>query len=349
VISIYDVTNLYRVPLVLQSQSVSDILIKRLNLPVRASEGDIATLTAWTNIANINDKIMEESKEDAVQLAFVGKYTGLADAYHSVIKAIEHAAMAIERRVEMIWIESSHLEEPEEPAVEETSPTSGRKRSDSFKTTASQMQTQYDIAWEALRKCHCVLVPGGFGDRGIKGKINAIQYARTEKVPFLGICLGMQLGVIEYAQNVLGWADATSSEFDPSTQRPVVMYMPEIAKDQMGGNMRLGSRRTILKSNDCLASKVYGGVMSVEERHRHRYEVNPELVPALEKEGLIFSGQDETGERMEVTELRDDHPFYLGTQYHPEFKSRPGKPSAPFLALCAAGAEFQAKSKSKSK
>jgi len=338
VISVYDVSNLYRVPLVLQTQGVADILINRLNLPVRTTISDTPVLSSWQRIADTEDKIHAEPKEDAIQLAFVGKYTGLQDAYHSVLKAIDHAAMSIERRIEVIWIESSHLEEAEPKG---DTPTS-RSRSNSIKTTASEVQTQYDVAWTALRNADCVLVPGGFGDRGINGKINAIQYARTQKVPFLGICLGMQLGVIEYAQNVLGWADATSAEFDPSSQNPVVVFMPEIAKDQMGGNMRLGSRRTLLKNDKCLASKVYGGTMSVEERHRHRYEVNPEVAPTLEKAGLLFTGQDETGIRMEIIEI-EDHPFYFGCQYHPEFKSRPGKPSPPFLALAVAGQEFQAK------
>jgi len=339
VVSVYDVTNLYRVPMVLQSQGVADLLIRRLNLPCPHEIGDTPVLASWMKLADSNDTAAAESDEDAIKLAFVGKYTGLQDAYHSVLKAIEHSSMAMERRIQVVWIESSHLEEPTEDDA-----SSPRQRSGSAKSTRIEMTTDYDTAWQKLRESHCVLVPGGFGDRGVNGKVAAIQYARENAVPFLGICLGMQLGVIEYARNVLGWADATSAEFDPSTTRPVVMYMPEISKDQMGGNMRLGSRRTLIKSDSCLASKVYGGVMSVEERHRHRYEVNPELVPQIEKAGLNFTGQDETGQRMEITEL-PEHPFYIGVQYHPEYKSRPGKPSPVFLAHAMAAAEYQAKLK----
>lgn len=341
VASVYDVSNLYRVPLVLQTQGITDLLVKRLDLQVKHELGDTPSLQSWVKLADSEDKCINEPVEEAIHLAFVGKYTGLQDAYHSVLKAIDHTQMEMERRIEVVWIESSHLEEPE-PGNSTAVTMSPRKKSES--KTKREMESQYDTAWKALRAAHCILVPGGFGDRGVNGKIKAIQYARENKVPFLGICLGMQLGVIEFARNVLGQPNATSSEFDPSSQNAVVIFMPEIAKDQMGGNMRLGARRTLIKDPKSLACKVYGGALSVEERHRHRYEVNPEIVAQMETKGMKFTGQDETGQRMEITEI-EDHPFYIGTQYHPEFKSRPGRPSPPFLAHAMAGAEFQKKQK----
>lgn len=182
-----------------------------------------------------------------------------------------------------------------------------------------------------------VLVPGGFGVRGTEGKIQAISWARKKKKPFLGICLGMQLAVCEFARNVLGWQDANSTEFHPESKHPVVIDMPEHNPGQMGGTMRLGKRRTIFKSNTSILRKLYGDAEYVDERHRHRFEVNPELKHHFEERGFHFVGQDIEGERMEVIEL-DDHAYFVGVQYHPEFTSRPIKPSPPYFGLLLAAA-----------
>ncbi|KAM9320154.1 CTP synthase 1 [Gastrophryne carolinensis] len=182
-----------------------------------------------------------------------------------------------------------------------------------------------------------VLVPGGFGVRGTEGKIHAISWARKQKKPFLGVCLGMQLAVIEFAREILGWKDANSTEFNPKTSHPVVIDMPEHNPGQMGGTMRLGKRRTIFHSQNSVLKRLYGGQEYVEERHRHRYEVNPELRHELEAQGLAFVGQDTEGERMEIVEL-EDHPYFVGVQYHPEFTSRPIKPSPPYFGLLLASA-----------
>ncbi|CAA0828254.1 CTP synthase family protein, partial [Striga hermonthica] len=187
-----------------------------------------------------------------------------------------------------------------------------------------------DKAVYFFQNAACILVPGGFGDRGVKGMILAAKYARENRVPYLGICLGMQISVIEIARNVLNLQRANSSEFDDETPDPVVIFMPEGSKTHMGSTMRLGSRRTLLQTPDCLTAKLYHNSEYVDERHRHRYEVNPDMVSILEKSGLKFVGKDESGKRMEILELKD-HPFYVGVQFHPEFKSRPGKPSPPFL------------------
>jgi len=190
--------------------------------------------------------------------------------------------------------------------------------------------------WQVLQKVDGILVPGGFGDRGVLGKVLAIKYAREKKIPFFGICLGMQMAVIEFARNILDMQDANSTEFDEKTQHPVVIFMPEISKTHMGGTMRLGSRETHIDKSS-LAYKLYGKTV-VRERHRHRYEVNPKYISALTKSGLVFSGKDDQKARMEITEL-PDHPFFLGVQYHPEFLSRPTRPCPTFLGFVEASAK----------
>ncbi|GFZ19361.1 CTP synthase family protein [Actinidia rufa] len=160
----------------------------------------------------------------------------------------------------------------------------------------------------------------------------AAKYARENKVPYLGICLGMQISVIEFARSVLGLETANSEEFDAETPNPVVIFMPEGSRTHMGSTMRLGSRRTLFQTPDCITAKLYHNSEYVEERHRHRYEVNPDMISMLEEAGLTFVGKDESGKRMEILEL-PSHPFYVGVQFHPEFKSRPGRPSAPFLGI----------------
>lgn len=197
-----------------------------------------------------------------------------------------------------------------------------------------------------------VVVPGGFGTRGIEGKIIAAKYCRENKIPYLGVCLGMQVMVMEYARTFLKIADATSEEFSKEAgriedEKNVVVFMPEGSKSKMGGTMRLGARETVIKA-DTMANRVYAGNSNgtrVSERHRHRYEVSPAHIDRLEAKGLIFSGRDTTGERMEIVELADsDHPFYFGAQFHPEFKSRPTRPSPPFYCLVAAASGIDTKS-----
>eukprot|EP01118_Nematostelium_gracile_P004856 TRINITY_DN1578_c0_g1_i2.p1 TRINITY_DN1578_c0_g1~~TRINITY_DN1578_c0_g1_i2.p1 ORF type:complete len:615 (-),score=171.56 TRINITY_DN1578_c0_g1_i2:965-2740(-) len=313
VISVHDVSNIYRVPLMLQPQGLTAIMTKVLQIHPKISEPN---LKGWHKLADRYDNILLNKNIKGTKIAVVGKYTHLSDAYLSLTKAITHAALKTELKVIVVWIEATHLE-------------------DSVKTSDPTASTQ---AWEALLSADGILVPGGFGDRGIEGKIKAIEYARVNKKPFLGICLGMQMAVVEIARNVMGWTNATSEEFDANAERKVIIYMPEISKTHMGGNMRLGMRRTLFKQHDCLTSKLYSNPDFVEERHRHRYEVNPTLVPEIEKNTKMrFVGQDETGNRMEIVELAD-HPFFVGVQYHPEFKSRPLRPSPPFVGLLLASA-----------
>ncbi|EFJ14345.1 hypothetical protein SELMODRAFT_268899 [Selaginella moellendorffii] len=247
IFGIHDVSNIWHVPLLLRVCTASQ-----------------PELSQWEQRAQRLDTL-----SSVIRIGMVGKYTGLADSYLSVIKNVDG-----------------------------------------------------------------VLVPGGFGDRGIQGKLLAAKYARENNVPYLGICLGMQIAVIEFARSVLGLDGAHSTEFDPATPHPCVVYMPEISKTRKGGTMRLGARRTLFQTTNCITAKLYGNAMFVDERHRHRYEVNPEMVSSLENAGLCFVGRDETGSRMEIVELAS-HKFYVGVQFHPEFKSRPGKPSPVFLGLIA--------------
>ncbi|TYG44860.1 hypothetical protein ES288_D11G128800v1 [Gossypium darwinii] len=302
ILNIHDVPNIWHIPLLLRNQNAHHSILKQLDLLSIATPPD---LEAWTRMAETFDNLT-----DSVRIAMVGKYVGLTDSYLSVVKALLHACIACSLKPSIDWIAASDLED------------------DSVKSAPEA----HAAAWKTLRNAECVLVPGGFGDRGVSGMILAAKYARENNVPYLGICLGMQISVIEYARSVLGFERANSAEFDKETHNPVVIFMPEGSRTHMGSTMRLGSRRTLFQTTDCVTSKLYCNAQSVDERHRHRYEVNPDMIEVLEEAGLKFVGKDETGKRMEVLEL-PGHPFYVGVQFHPEFKSRPGKPSAPFLGL----------------
>lgn len=309
VLTMHDVSNIWRIPLVMEEQGAHHMICKQLCLP----NSDKLDLSAWKlNIADRWDSLV-----DPVKITLIGKYTGLSDAYLSVIKSLQHACMETRFKLQLEWVEASNLEE-------------GVKTSD---------PEAYEQAWAKLKGADGVLVPGGFGNRGVEGKILAANYARTHKVPYLGICLGMQTAVIEFARNVLGLKEANSTEFAPATSQPAVVFMPEVSTTHMGGTMRLGARRTVLQTVSCLSARLYQKEMYIDERHRHRYEVNPDLVPKLEEAGMVFVGRDETGERMEILELANNptnHPYFVAAQFHPEYKSRPTKPSPLFLGLILA-------------
>lgn len=248
-----------------------------------------------------------------VKIGIVGKYTGSVDSYLSVVKALHHASVEADLKLEIVWIESTDLERELDKTTDE----------------------MYKNAVTKLESVDGVLCPGGFGDRGIRGIEAAATFCRTTKVPFFGICLGMQIATIEFCRNVLKMADANSEEFDPNTPNKVVVFMPEMNTEQLGGTMRLGNRATIIRDKSSLAYKLYDQEPVIYERHRHRYEINPNVVPAMESEGFKFTGQYERGQRMEIAELRG-HPFYFATQYHPEFTSRPIRPNPCFLGFILA-------------
>lgn len=305
VVSAHDVSNIYRIPILLEEQGVSEVLSKEIGFDLPDSR---PLLEDWIKMAETVDNL-----DEVVKIAMVGKYTGLSDSYLSVIKALQHSSFEVNRKLQINWIEAENLDEKV-------------KRDDIEK---------YNEAWKLLKESDGILVPGGFGIRGIEGKIKAAEYARLNKIPYLGVCLGLQIATIEFCRNVLGMEKANSTEFDENTPHPAVVFMPEISKTHMGGTMRLGTKPTPFLVEDCKMKRLYGNQPHVDERHRHRYEVNPELITRIEGAGLIYVGKDETGQRCEIMEL-ENHPFYVGTQYHPEFKSRPGRPSPPFLGLLKA-------------
>ncbi|PKA58953.1 CTP synthase [Apostasia shenzhenica] len=291
IVTLHDVTNIWHIPSLLRDQKAHEAILRVLQLQGIAGE---PLMEEWTSRARICDTL-----HIPVRIAMVGKYTGLSDSYLSVLKALLHASIPFRRKLAVEWVPASDLED----------------------STAEESPDVHLAAWNQLKAADGVLVPGGFGDRGVEGKILAAKYARENNVPFLGICLGMQIAVIEFARSVLNLHDANSTEFDPHTKDPCVIFMPEGSKTHMGGTMRLGSRRTYFKVSDCISAKLYGNTDYIDERHRHRYEVNPDMIDKFERAGLVFVGKDESGQRME---------------FHPEFKSRPGQPSALFLGLIAA-------------
>ncbi|AEH38242.1 glutamine hydrolyzing CTP synthase [Halopiger xanaduensis] len=245
--------------------------------------------------ANEWREIVTTDQTDEIDIALVGKYD-LEDAYMSIHESLKHAGFELGVDVNVHWVH------------------------------ADGMADAYD---DQLEDVDGIIVPGGFGMRGTEGKIRAVQYARENDVPFLGLCLGFQMAVVEYARNVLGLEDAHSAEMDEETPHPVIDILPEQYEvEDMGGTMRLGEHTTVIEP-ETLAYELYGDT-SCSERHRHRYEVNPEYFDQFEDEPLTFSGT--AGNRMEILE-HEDHPFFFGTQFHPEYKSRPGQPSPPFVGL----------------
>lgn len=247
------------------------------------------------------------SLTDSVTIALVGKYIELHDAYLSVAEALTHGGFANNVKVNIKWVDSETIDDESVSAV--------------------------------LSDVDGVIVPGGFGQRGIEGKISAIHYARVNNIPFLGICLGMQLALVEYARSVLGLSDANSAEFDPQSKNHVIDLMPE-QKDvvQLGGTMRLGKYPCRLTTGT-KASQIYGGASLIYERHRHRFEVNNDYREAFEKAGVVFSGQSPDGHIVEMMEV-SKHPWFLGSQFHPEFRSRPNRAHPLFQGLVGAAKKY---------
>lgn len=314
VLAVHNLSSIYRVPLLLASQGLINYFHSKLNIPLPS--GESALLTKWHSLAERYDRLYEQ-----VKICIVGKYTGLTDSYLSVIKSLQHASLAANRKLTIEWVEAEHLESH----------------------SNDDHPVKYHEAWQKLCSAHGILVPGGFGERGIEGKIAAAKWAREHNIPYLGICLGLQIAAIEFARNVLGIKDANSTEFVPNSPNPIVVYMPEISTTHMGGTMRLGLRRTEFKDPNCLTKKLYNIVnpqngkdaMFVEERHRHRYEINTKYVQALESKGMKFVGHDVEGERMEILEIPDKK-FFVAVQYHPEYLTRPLHPTPLFLGFILA-------------
>ncbi|ABG04410.1 CTP synthase [Rubrobacter xylanophilus DSM 9941] len=298
VIPAQDAPTLYDIPLSLHGSGLDALVLEKLGLPAPP-----ARLEEWRGLVR-----RLHGAEREVRVAVIGKYIRLQDAYLSVVEALRHAGGAHEVRVELDWVDSEQISDPE-------------------------------AARERLRGADGVLVLHGFGQRGIEGKIEAARYARESGTPYLGLCLGMQIAVIEFARNVAGLEMANSTEFDEETPHPVIDIMPDQVGVEMGGTMRLGSYPCRLRPGT-LAARVYGAEV-VHERHRHRYEVNNAYREVLEEAGMVFSGTSPDGRLVEIAELAG-HPFFIGSQFHPEFKSRPLRPHPlfrGFVGACLGAAE----------
>lgn len=313
VVAVRDMPTIYQVPILLEKQGLLGLLRKQLVLDNVALTP--ALVTKGAEIWKKWNAIIPQEHSEKINIALVGKYVELPDAYLSVVKSLEHSAMRCGRKLNLTWVDSEQLED---------------------KTQKSDPVAFYK-AWHEVSTSSGILVPGGFGFRGTEGMIKAAQWARERKTPYLGICLGMQIAVIEYARHVCGKKGATSEEFDAQAEHRAIIFMPEGSKEHMGGTMRLGSRATHFQpgSEYSKLRALYGEATTIEERHRHRYEVNPDFVEDLEKAGLTFIGKDDSGNRMEIFELKD-HPWFVGVQYHPEYLSRVLDPSRPYLGFIAA-------------
>ncbi len=272
---------LYQAPMMLERNGLADIVCRELSI-----EAKPADLSEWkAMLARI------AARDKQVNIALIGKYVQLHDAYLSVAEALQHGGFELSAVVQIDWVDSEQL-----------TPENVEQR---------------------LRKANGIIVPGGFGDRGIEGMIVAANYARTHSIPYFGICLGVQIAVIEYARNVLGWSDANSLEFDKETTHPVVAFMADQSEEMpKGGTMRLGAYPCCIAEGS-LMEKVYGQ-KEISERHRHRLEFNNDFREALCEGGLAVSGTSPDGKLVEAVEL-PSHPYYIGVQYHPEFKSRPNR------------------------
>ncbi|MGG1632909.1 CTP synthase [Paenibacillus sp. NRS-1760] len=292
VVECRDASTLYEVPLMLREEGLDEIVVNHLKLKTEQPD-----MREWESLVQ-----RVKSLHKKTEIAIVGKYVSLHDAYLSIVESLEHAGIASDSEVKIRWLHADELTE--------------------------------ENVHQQLKGVNGILVPGGFGDRGIEGKITAIKYARENKIPFFGICLGMQVAVIEYARNVAGLAGANSSEINSSTPYPVIDLLPD-QKDveDMGGTMRLGLYPCKLKPGT-LAEREYGDEL-VYERHRHRYEFNNEYREAIESAGLTISGTSPDGRLVEVVEMAD-HPWFLAVQFHPEFKSRPNRPQPLFRGFVQA-------------
>ena len=301
VIENLDLDTLYEVPLALEEEGLAREVCNHLKLDKYLPDN-----SKWENMI---ENIRNIDKQNKINVAIVGKYIKLEDSYISVIESLYHAGFANNVKVDVKLVDSETINQ--------------------------------DNVKEKLGGFHAIVVPGGFGNRGIEGKIQTIKYARENKIPFLGICLGMQMAVVEYARDVLNIKDANSAEFDENTKNPLIHIMEEqknVAKK--GGTMRLGAYPCILK-NGTLAKEIYNKE-EISERHRHRFEYNNSYKKQLEEAGLICSGTSPDGSLVEIVEIsKENHPYFIAGQFHPELKSRPNKPAPLFVGLIKAAKDLK--------
>ncbi|MBN2127100.1 MAG: CTP synthase (glutamine hydrolyzing) [Candidatus Diapherotrites archaeon] len=297
VIGSHDVKNIYEAPLFLRNLCVDEIVLKKIKLDKKFKLTDSKELIDWTKKNMV-------SSDKSITVGIAGKYTGLADSYISILKALEHSSSLINRKIEIKWIETTAIEKGKAKVENELNGIDG------------------------------LIVPGGFGTRGAEGKIECIKFARENNIPFLGLCYGMQLAVVEFARNKLNLKDANSTEINPKTSNPIICILPEQEEiEGLGGTMRLGGYDLIVEKNS-LAFELYGKT-KVHERFRHRFNVNPSYIESLESKGMKFSGRAPQKKIMQIMELPEKE-FFLGTQFHPEFTSRPLNPNPLFLGFAKA-------------
>ena len=297
VIDSVDVKNIYEIPINYYNQKIDEIILKQFKLPIKK-----ANLTKWNNLIETVNNLKIE-----IEISLVGKYVELHDAYISVSESLKHAGYKYNTKININWVDSEKLED-------------------------SKINLK-----EVFKNSKGIIVPGGFGSRGIEGKIKAIKYARENNIPFLGICLGMQLAVIEYARNVCGIENASSTEFDPTCKNPIIdLMVDQKSIVNMGGTLRLGNYECTLKKGT-LAYQDYKTDI-ILERHRHRYEFNNKYKSILEENGMIFSGINEKADLVEIVEL-PKHKHFIACQFHPEFKSRPTRPHPLFDSFIKASCD----------
>ena len=292
-------STIYEVPLMMQKEGLDKIVLEKLNMDYSP-----ANMAEWEKMVY---KINHPSKK--VKVAVVGKYVELPDAYISVTEALHHAGIANDTDVKITWVNSEKLEEEDQDFT------------------------------EVFAGCKGILVPGGFGDRGVEGKIKAIQFAREHKIPFLGLCLGMQCAVIEFARHVCGMTDANSTEFNEETAHPVIDLMSsQVNVEEKGGTMRLGAYPCKVAA-DTHTREAYGEEL-IHERHRHRFEFNNIYREKMQQAGLVIAGTLPDDSLVEVVEVKD-HPWFVGSQFHPELKSRPNNPHPLFRDFVKAALQIK--------
>lgn len=288
IIESLDVENIYKIPLAYHDQGIDEIILRQFKMDIKP-----ANLKYWVDLVHTTDNLSKE-----IEISLVGKYVELHDAYISVAESLRHAGYKFDTKININWVDSESLEE-----------------------------SDVDLK-KVFKNSKGIIVPGGFGTRGIRGKIKAITYARQNDIPFLGLCLGMQLAVIEFARNACGLKDADSREFDAATKEPIIDLMAEQKSViNMGGTLRLGNYECTIKK-DTLAFKLYK-TNHILERHRHRYEFNNKYRELLEEKGMVFSGINEEANLVEIIEIPSQK-FFIACQFHPEFKSRPTRPHPLF-------------------
>ncbi len=299
VVSLHDCKSIYEIPFLLRQEKVDENILSILGISKLNKKLEDENMKQWRRFIDKKEQISKE-----ISIGITGKYTGLRDSYASIINALEHAGVANNVKVKIKWVETTKIEDKEIKVG------------------------------EALSDVQGIIVPGGFGKRGTEGKIMCIKYARENNLPFLGLCYGFQMAVIEFARNVLKLKDVHTTEIKPDCKNPVIDILPEQKKiEGLGGNMRLGGRDVLVKKGS-LAHKLYGSE-TIRERFRHRYEVDPKYIKQLEQAGMVFSGKAPDQPIMQILELPTNN-FYLGTQFHPEFTSRPLNPNPLFFGFVKA-------------